>query len=202
MFNWYKRVVLPRLINSEMGTKDFEAIRGKILEEASGAVLEIGVGPGHNIPHYKNISKLYALDPSKELIDIARGRTAKASFPVEFLNAEAENIPLENGSVDTVLSTWTLCSVTNPEKVLSEIRRVLRPNGRFIFSDHGASPNVAIKIIQTLYTQVSKYFTGNCHCDRNIEEIVRSSGLKMEKIEKSPEKSRPMIYNYEGIAMK
>lgn len=190
------------MLNSEMGSERFEKIRRMALVDASGIVLEIGVGPGYNLPLYKNISKLYALEPSKELTDIAKTRAVSLAFPVEFLDAGAEDIPLPDRSVDTAVSTWTLCSVTDPERALKEIARVLRPQGKFIFVDHGASPNPGLRAIQTLFTSVTKYFTGNCHNDRQLERLIKEAGFDIEKIEHPRERFGPLIYNYQGIAVK
>ncbi len=198
--NWYQKNIVPRLLNSEMGSKELEEIRRVVLASACGIVLEIGVGPGYNLPLYKNISKLYALEPSKELTDIAKTRANTLLFPVEFLNTGAENISLPQHSVDTVVSTWTLCSVSDPKKVLQEIKRVLRPEGNFIFVDHGASPNFALRAIQTGLTSVTKYFTGNCHYDRKLEELIREAGFIIKKIEHPHEQFKPLIYNYQGVA--
>lgn len=200
MTNWYQKIIVPRLLNSEMGSDELEKIRRVVLADATGSVLEIGVGPGYNIPLYKNISKLYALDPSQELIEIAKTRAGSLTFPIEFLNAGAESLPLPDHSVDTVVSTWTLCSVSDPRKVLTEVKRVLRPQGNFIFVDHGASPNLFLQIIQTGLTSITKYFTGNCHYDRKIEELMREVGFNIKKIEHPREKFKPLIYNYQGIA--
>lgn len=197
---WYKRKIVPRLLNFKMGSDEFEKIRRVVLTDASGIVLEIGVGPGHNIPLYKNVSKLYALDPSRELIEIAKTRANFSAFSVEFLNAGAESIPLQDHSVDTVVSTWTLCSVSDPKKALNEVKRVLRPQGSFIFFDHGASPNPILRIIQTGATSIMKYFTGNCHYDRKIDELIKEAGFVIKKIEHPRKKFNPLIYNYQGIA--
>ncbi len=183
-----------------MGSGDFERIRQVVLEDASGVALEIGVGPGYNLPLYKNISKLYALEPSKELVEIAKTRAGSLAFPIEFLNTRAESIPLPDQAVDTVVSTWTLCSVSDPRKVLQEIKRVLKPEGKFIFVDHGASPNVALRAIQTLSTSITKYFTGNCHYDRQLEKLIKEAGFVIEKMEHPSERFKPLIYNYKGVA--
>lgn len=201
MANWYRRVIVPRLLNSVMGSEEHEEPRREVLQDASGVVLEIGVGPGYNIPIYRGISKLYALEPSRELIDIAKTRAGFVSFPVEFLNTGAENIPLPDGSVDTVVSTWTLCSVTDPKKVLGEIARVLKPRGHFTFADHGASPNKGIHIAQKAFTSVTKYFTGNCHCDRQIDKLIKETGFSIQKMKHPRERFKPMIYNYQGVAV-
>lgn len=202
MTNWYQRIVVPRMLNFGMGSKEFERVRRAVLKDASGTVLEIGVGPGYNIPLYNNISKLYALEPSEELIKIAKARMGPSSFPIEFITAGAEHIPLPDHSIDTVVSTWTLCSVTDPEQVLQEIKRVLRLEGRFVFADHGASPNVGLRLVQTVCTSVSKYFTGNCHYDRDIEGLIKKAGFAIRKIDHPQEKFSPLIYNYQGLAVK
>jgi ubiquinone/menaquinone biosynthesis C-methylase UbiE len=198
--SWYQKNIVPRLLSSGMSSKQLEKIRHSVLRDAKGVVLEVGIGPGYNIPLYKNISKLYALDPSKELIEIARTRNNSSGFPVEFLNEPAEKIPLPNSSVDTVVSTWTLCSVSDPKQVLSEIKRVLRPQGNFIFVDHGASPNLFIRTIQMALTPLTKYFTGNCHYNREIETLLKEVGFSIKKIEHPHERFKPLIYNYQGIA--
>lgn len=197
---WYQKVIVPRLLNSEMGSEELKEIRRVVLADAVGVVLEIGVGPGYNIPIYKNISKLYALDSSKELIEIAKTRVGSSTFPVEFLNAGAESVPLPDHLVVTVVSTWTLCSVSDPKKVLNEIKRVLRPQGNFIFVDHGASPNPFLQVAQAGLTAITKYFTGNCHYDRGIEDLLKEAGFSIKKIEHPREKFKPLIYNYQGIA--
>jgi ubiquinone/menaquinone biosynthesis C-methylase UbiE len=202
MANWYQKYVVPRFLDRSMGSIKFDSLRAAALADVSGTVLEIGVGPGHNFPYYRNVTKVYALEPSQELIDIARPRTKTLSFPVEFLCCGAEHIPLPDGSVDTVVSTWTLCSVADPVQVLQEIARVLRPNGRFIFIDHGASPRSNIRTLQMISTSLTKYFTGNCHYDRTIEQLIRATGFSIEKMTHPIEKYRPLIYNYQGVAIK
>jgi len=194
--NWYERTILPRFLNSAMSRAEFTKIRPKVIEQATGTVLEIGAGAGHNLPFYKNVSKVFALEPSEKLIAIAKKQNC--SIPVEFLNTGAEQIPLADNSVDTVVSTWTLCSVKDPKTVLKEIRRVLRPGGKFVFIDHGASPNFLIRIVQSAFTPLTKHFTGNCHLDRNIEELVKNAGFNVANIAHSRERFRPLIYNYQG----
>lgn len=196
--NWYKRTILPRLLNSAMGRVAFEKIRPQVIGQATGVVLEIGVGAGHNLPLYKNVSKVYALEPSAELLAMAKERNT--SISVEFINMGAEEIPLPDNSMDTVVSTWTLCSVGNPQGVLKEIKRVLRPGGKFLFVDHGASPNFFIRIIQNLLTPITKNFTGNCHLNRDIAELVKGAGFNIQKIEHPRERFKPLVYNYQGIA--
>jgi len=200
--NFYNKYILPKLLDSAMKTKDLQKLRPEVINNASGVVLEIGFGSGLNLPYYKNITKLYALDPSRELYELAKNKIKNAPFPVEYFPASAEKIPLADNSIDSVVSTWTMCSVTNPVKVLQEIKRVLKPEGKFIFIDHGASPNRNIRMIQNILTPITKYFTGNCHFNRELEKLTKESGLTVEKIEHPLEKFKPLIYNYQGIAKK
>lgn len=185
-----------------MSSKELEEIRRVVLADAIGTTLEIGAGPGYNFSFYKNISKLYALEPSEELTNIATIRAKSLSFPLEFINAVAEDIPLPNCSIDTVVSTWTLCSVANPTKVLAEVTRVLRPTGRFIFVEHGLSPKGGIRLAQKILTPIAKHFTGNCHFDRDIDKLIRDAGFHIQKIEHPTESFRPLIYNYQGVAIR
>ena len=107
---------------------------------------------------------------------------------------------MPDNSVDTVVSTWTLCSVADSRKVLDEIARVLRPQGSFIFVDHGASPNFGLRVIQTTLTSITKHFTGNCHYNRQLEKLIREAGFDIKKIEHPRERFKPLIYNYQGKA--
>ncbi len=184
-----------------MGSAEIEKLRPWVIDLASGVVLEIGIGAGHNLPFYKSISKLYALEPSKEMISMAKKRAESLSFPMEFLNASAEHIPLFDSSVDTVISTWTLCSIEKPEEALKETARVLRPNGHFIFIDHGISPNPLMRALQNILTPFTKYFTGNCHLNRDIEKIIRSAGFNIQRLSQFHEKNKPLMYNYKGIGI-
>ncbi len=202
MTNWYNRTILPRLLNSTMAADEFGHIRPAVVAHATGIVLEIGVGAGHNFPFYKNVSKLYALEPSRELAALAQEKARGLPFPVEFIYEGAEHIPLPDASVDSVVSTWTLCSVANPAQVLQEIKRVLKPQGRFAFVDHGLSPHTGTSFIQKAATPITKHFTGNCHMDRNIEQLVRDSGLHIDTLTHPKEGFKPLVHNYLGVATK
>ncbi len=180
-----------------MNRPEFEKIRPTVVSGARGVVLEIGAGAGNNFRYYEDVERIYALEPSPELIAIAREQTH--DLPVEFLMAGAESIPLSDASVDTVVSTWTLCSVENPAKVLQEIKRVLRPGGRFLFVDHRASSSLFIRAIQKVLTPITKHFTGNCHMDRDIARLVREAGFKVDIIFHPNEDFKPLVFNYQGI---
>lgn len=184
-----------------MDSEYLKQTREVVLADASGIVLEIGVGPGYNLPLYRNVTRVYALDPSSELLAIAKSRAGSLAFPVEFLHTGAEHIPLPDHSVDTAVSTWTLCSVEDANQVLKEVARVLRPGGKFLFADHGASPHPHVRGLQTFFTAITKHFTGNCHYDRSIEQMIEEAGFAIESME-HPRELKPLVYNYQGVAVR
>jgi ubiquinone/menaquinone biosynthesis C-methylase UbiE len=141
----YRRYLLPTRTELAMRNRALRPERARWVPLASGVVLEVGVGSGLNLPVYsREVQKLYALDPSEALLRMARERAAPAAFPVEFLCRPAQAIPLADGSVDTVVTTWTLCTIPAPVTALREMRRVLGPEGRLIFVEHGRSPDPAV----------------------------------------------------------
>lgn len=202
MKDFYKKYILPRMLNSDMQAKDITKERPGVVEEAAGEVLEIGFGSGLNLPFYKNVKKLYALEPSFESYDLARVRMIGLKFPVEYLQASAEKIPLPDNSVDTVISTWNFCSISEPMKAFNEIKRVLKPGGKYSFIDHGKSPRPLYFLLQNLVTPVSKNFTGNCHLNRDIENLIKTSSLQIIKLENHYKKWHPLSHTYKGVAVK
>lgn len=184
-----------------MNNSDLEKHRIEVAAQVSGIVLEIGFGTGLNLPYYKNVTKLYALEPSDELFNFAQNEIKKVSFAVEHLSVFAENIPLVDNSVDFVVSTWTICSIPQPKIALQEILRVLKPEGKLVFIEHGESPDKVILSLQKILTPASKCLAGGCHMDRNIEKLIIDTGFDVQKIEKFTEKSKPLAYMYKGIAI-
>lgn len=200
MLGWYRKHILPKLIDSAMSPKDFHATRQAIVAQASGVVLEIGAGSLHNLPFYSsNITKLYVLEPSKELFTIGLKRCKEREFQVAHLCVGAESISLPNESVDSIVSTWTLCSVNDPNKALAEIGRVLRPGGKIFFVEHGMSPHNPIRIMQNMVTHGTAWLRGNCHLDRDMEQLFKNNGFVFESLEKAPE-DRLLMYSYRGVA--
>jgi ubiquinone/menaquinone biosynthesis C-methylase UbiE len=173
-----------------------------LVPNAKGIVLEAGIGSGLNMPFYSNdVTKLYGVDPSPELLRMARERAASMLFPVTLLEREAEHIPLAGESVDTVVVTWSLCSIANPEAALRELRRVLRPGGTFIFVEHGLAPEAGVRKWQNRLTPVWKRFAGGCHLNRPVADLIRNAGFTITDLrtEYLPG-PRPMTFMYEGIA--
>jgi ubiquinone/menaquinone biosynthesis C-methylase UbiE len=200
--NVYEQYVLPRLIHWVGSSKIATAERRKFIPLASGTVLEVGIGSGLNLPFYgPQVHRLYALDPSRELWKMARQRVREAPFPVEFLAASAERIPLEDMSVDTVVTTWTLCTIPNPLKALTDMRRVLKPEGRLIFVEHGRSPDPGVLTWQNRLTPVWKRIAGGCHLNRQIDDLIADTGFDIAQIERGYSRGpKPMTYLYKGLA--
>lgn len=176
--------------------------RHDVVSELSGAGIEIGFGSGLNLPYYKRVTKLYALEPSKELYQIASNKIKKLSFPIENIQASAEKIPLPDNHFDFVISTWTLCSISHPEVALREVFRILKPGGKFSFIEHGKSPKAFPAKTQNILTPLSKRIAGGCHLNRDIEKLILEAGFEIEKLEKFTQKYRPLGFMYKGMAIK
>ena len=199
----YGDQILPRVINWFMAGCDFAPHRKECLKAVSGDVLEIGFGSGLNLPHYPpEVRKLYALDPATLGRRLAEARIAASPFPVEFVGLYGEAIPLNDATVDTAVSTWTLCTVPDVGKALREIRRVLRPGGRFHFVEHGRSPEEKIARWQDRVTPFQKRVGGGCHLNRKIDSLVLEAGFEIERLENVYMKG-PKIgtYLYKGVAV-
>ena len=184
-----------------MKSKSLEQYRTNVVSPLSGTGLEIGFGTGLNLRFYNDVTKLYALEPSREIYDLAKDLINQVSFPVEFLKASAEKIPLPDSSVDFVVSTWTLCSIPHPETALKEIFRVLKPEGKFSFIDHGKSPRSFINTLQNVLTPLSKVVAGGCHLNRDIEKLIAEAGFEILTLKKFSPPSKPLAFMFEGIAL-
>ncbi len=179
MTGWYHRLVVPRLTDLACGLSQIEEQRRKIVPQASGRVLEVGIGSGHNLPFYdcSRVEHVYGIDPSGELLDLARKRSLGVGFGVSLQQARAEAIPLETSNVDTAVSTYTLCTVEDPLQVLREIARVLKPGGRLLLAEHGKTPEAAVGKWQTRLTPIWKRLAAGCHLDRDVPELLRRAGF-------------------------
>ena len=171
--------------------------------QAIGTVLEVGIGSGLNLPHYtREVQHLYGVDPSAELQQMARRRVEVGTPTIEFLTQSAEGpLPLADSSIDTVVLTWTLCSIPNAMRALAEMKRVLRVDGRLIFIEHGRSPDAGVAKWQDRINPLWKRFTGGCHLNRKIDELVAGAGFRIKHLTTSYQPGpRPMTYTYQGIA--
>ena len=198
---FYRELVLPRLCDAAMRNEALEPYRERVIRAAEGRVLEIGVGSGLNLGHYSKAADVLALEPDPKLIEMARRNAARAPRPIEFLEASANDIPLDDGSVDTVVSTWTLCTIPRAAAALAEMRRVLKPQGRLLFVEHGLGPTAGVQKWQHRMTPIWKRIAGGCHLDRPIDSLIREAGFAIEALQNSYAPGpKIMTYFYEGSA--
>ena len=194
--------VLPRLINLAMQDKAATARRAVLIPMATGSVLEVGVGSGLNLPFYSPaVSHLHGVDPSAELLAMARRKIGLVPFPVVLTCQSAERLPVDRGSVDTVVATWTLCSIPNPIDALREMKRVLKPGGHLLFVEHGLASDPRVQTWQRRLNPIWRRFAGGCNLDRKIDELIRSAGFEIARLQTDYLPGpRPMTYTYEGSA--
>jgi ubiquinone/menaquinone biosynthesis C-methylase UbiE len=199
---FYRDQILPVLIDLSMRQQNLAAYRRRVIPAAEGRVLEIGIGSGLNLPFYSQKAEhVIGLDPSPKLLAMARQAARASSGPVEFVEGSAEAIPLEGGSIDTVVTTWTLCSIPDAPRSLGEMRRVLKPGGRLLFVEHGRSPDPSVRRWQDLLTPAWKRIGGGCHLNRAIGTLIEGAGFRFERIETGYMRGpRPLTFMYEGSA--
>ena len=182
---FYKDRVYPHLVTMLGNPKPIREVRQRILPLAEGRVLEIGVGPGVNFVHYDpaKVSKVYALEPNPGMIRMAEQQRCRTKLDVEFLDLPGERIPLGDGSVDTVVSTFTLCTIPGMVEAIRGIRRVLRPGGKFIFFEHGLSPDPRVRRWQEWSEPLFQLAFEGCHVTRDIPSLIRDGGFKIEQMD-------------------
>jgi ubiquinone/menaquinone biosynthesis C-methylase UbiE len=199
---FYNERILPHLVNLAMRNRDLLPYRERIISAADGRVLEVGIGSGLNLPFYRPpVAEILGLDPSPPLIAMARQRVGRSSLPVTFIEGSAEAIPLDSGSIDTVVTTWTLCSIPAAVQALAETRRVLKPGGQLLFVEHGLAPEEGVRKWQHWLTPVWKRIGGGCHLNRPIRSLIESAGFGIDRVETGYAKGpKPMTFIYEGRA--
>ena len=183
--NLYDRFVLPRVVHFACSRRPNMRQRAKVVPAASGQVLEIGFGSGLNLPFYDRalVQRLWALEPTAEMWSLAREAARRAPYPVELLRAPAEEIPLATATVDTVVVTYTLCTIPDAEKALAQIVRVLRPDGCLLFCEHGLAPDEGIRKWQRRMNPLWKRVSGGCHLDRDVPALLRDGGFRLVEAE-------------------
>ncbi len=201
--SFYERYCLPHLINFACGLKDIQNQRKKVVPLARGRVLDVGMGSGLNIPHYnaEKIDLVWGLEPSEGMRKKARDNLKHASFEVRWLNLPGEEIPLEDDSVDTVVLTYTLCTIPDWMLALQQMRRVLKPGGSLIFCEHGEAPDEAVRKWQKRINPLWGKIAGGCHLNRPIPRYLEDGGFKIDTIE-SAYIPGPKILSFEhcGVA--
>jgi len=180
--NMYEQYCLPHLIHCACGLKVIQQQREKVVPLAKGRVLEVGMGSGLNIPYYdpKNIELVWGLEPSEGMRKKAQTNLEHAPFEVRWLDLPGEEIPLRDKSVDTVLLTYTLCTIPNWQKALQHMRRVLKPGGQLIFCEHGAAPDEGVRRWQNRLTPLWKNIAGGCHLNRPIPRYLEAGGFAIQ----------------------
>ena len=198
---FYQNRILPHLVHLSMRQDTFSAYRRRLVPAAQGRVLEIGVGSGLNLPLYTDAAHVVGLDTSPRLLSMARQAHRSGAASTELIEGSAEALPLEDKSIDTVVTTWTLCTIPDVNAALREMRRVLKPSGELLFVEHGRSPDARVRRWQDRLTPVWKRVGGGCHLNRPIRELLEQSGFRIERIETGYMKGpKPMTFMYEGRA--
>lgn len=197
----YARYLLPRIIDLTMKNKESARLRAAWVPRARGDVLEVGIGSGLNLGFYSaEVKHVCGVDPSAELQRMARRRLT--AHPLEFLLQSAEQtLPLADASIDTVLVTWSLCSIPDPARALAQMRRVLKPGGRLLFIEHGRSPDPGVAAWQDRLTPFWKHAAGGCHLNRRMDDLITAAGFRIVELQTGYLRGpRPMTFTYQGIA--
>ena len=199
--SFYNHVILPKLCDFAMGNKELVPYRKRVIGAAEGRVVEIGVGSGRNLPFYGPSAKeILALEPAPKLVAMAR-RASHRAMPINFIEASAEAIPLDDHSADTVVTTWTLCSIPHAARALAEMRRILRPGGKLLFAEHGLAPDESVRRWQNFLTPAWKRIGGGCHLNRPIRTMIESSGFQIDRLDTGYIRGpKSMTFMYEGSA--
>lgn len=198
---FYNDRILPRLCDLAMGSKDLLPYRERVVRAAKGRVLEIGIGSGRNLPLYgPAVKQVVGLDPGTRLMQMAR-EAPHPDIAVEFVEASAEAIPIDNRSIDTVVTTWTMCSIPDIGRALEEVRRVLRPDGKLVFVEHGRAPEPRVQWWQDRLTPAWRRISGGCHLDRDIADLLLRNGFNVEDLRTGYMNGlKAMTFMYEGQA--
>lgn len=201
---FYSTCILPRVVHFTCGLKPNMRQREKVVPRARGRVLEVGIGSGLNLPFYDStkVTKVWGLDPSPGMTRMAEQTARSLHFEVEFIGLPGDQIPLEDNSVDTVLVTYTLCTIPDTTLALRQMSRVLRPGGELIFCEHGAAPDASVRRWQDRLNPLWKRFGGGCHLNRPIPALIEAGGFRIESLDTMYIPGwRPASFNYWGTAV-
>jgi ubiquinone/menaquinone biosynthesis C-methylase UbiE len=201
---WYRDQILPRAIDLALRGGEFTRLRARVAAGLAGQVLEIGFGSGLNIPYYPaSLERVQAIDPAAVGRKLAAKRAAACPVPIDYIGTDAQTLPGDDASVDSVLSTWTLCTIPDASQALAEIRRVLRPGGALHFIEHGLAPDAKVARLQQRLTPIQHRAFGGCHLNRRIDQLVAAAGLELTRMDTCYMKGpRVLGYTFEGIATK
>ena len=200
--NWYDRHILPYLIDLACGIGPVGRQREKVVPQARGRVLEIGIGTGRNMPYYdrSRVSQIVGVDPALRMHHLAEKRIRQAGLPVELIGLSAEKLPVADASFDTVVCTYTLCTIPDPLAALAEMKRVLVPGGRLLFSEHGVAPDAGVARWQARLQPLWKPLAGGCHLNRDIPLLLKEAGFQTQLESAYIPGPRVVSYHYWGQA--
>jgi len=201
----YGKYVLPRVVHLACSARPNMRQREKLVPLASGRVLEVGMGSGLNLSFYdaRRVTKVWGLEPSPEMSKMASAAVEAVAFDVEFVSAGGEQIPLDSESFDTVLMTFTLCTIPDAERALMEIARVLKRGGQLLFCEHGAAPDAGVRRWQNRINPLWRRLAGGCHLNRDIPGLIRRGGFEITRMDTMYIPGwRPASFNYWGAAAK
>jgi ubiquinone/menaquinone biosynthesis C-methylase UbiE len=197
----YQDWVVPTLTDLSMRNKRLRPYRERVAGAAQGRVLDVGVGSGLNLPLYGQAREVFGLDPSSRLLTWAQNQAQHTRVPIHLLEGSAECIPLADGSMDTVVMTWTGCSIPDVRVALREMRRVLSPGGCLLFVEHGRAPEPGVARWQELLDPLWVRFSGGCHLSRKIDDLLAVAGFRVERLRTGYVPGpRIMTFLYEGVA--
>jgi ubiquinone/menaquinone biosynthesis C-methylase UbiE len=199
---FYEEQVLPRFVDVALGAKALAKLRRRVASELDGEVLEVGFGSGRNVPYYPpTVKRVQAVDPATVGRKLAAKRVDASPVPVEYVGLDGESLPLDDASVDHVLTTWTLCTIPDVGRALGEMHRVLRPGGTLHFLEHGRSPDAKVVRWQDRLTPMQRRLAGGCHLNRPIDDLLTSSAFEISRLDNYYVKGPKVFgYMYEGVA--
>jgi ubiquinone/menaquinone biosynthesis C-methylase UbiE len=199
---FYQERIIPYLVQRAMRQETLVPYRERAVSSAGGRILEVGIGSGMNLRYYGDRAEhVIGLDPSAKLLAMAAQAQRRTELSVELVKGSAETIPIEDQSIDTVLITWTLCSIPDVNQALSEMRRVLKPNGRLLFVEHGLSPDDKVRRWQERLNPIWKRVAGGCNLNRAVTQLIEVAGFRVERVDTGYMKGpKPMTFMYEGCA--
>ena len=202
--SFYSNLIVPYCIDLAMSGSNLGQYRHQLLEGVSGEILEIGFGTGLNLPHYpKSVTKITTIDPNPGMQKLARSRIEESQITVDYRVLNGESLPMADASFDSVVCTWTLCSIPLVEQAIAEVHRLLKPGGKFFFIEHGLSHERGIRTWQNRFTPIQKVIADGCHLNRRIDELVerRFPNVNIEQFY-APNLPKLLGYMYRGIAVK